>query len=84
MDYNQFIPKNADGCDCSNHIRGTIILFLMVSLVIDCVTSCSRARKVYRLEHENNTLKEIILKTVDKTLVRMMKNGNNIENDLNE
>ena len=83
MDYEQFFPKQTmqEKCDCSDHIRGTVVILLLLSLVFDCITSCRRSKKMERLENENTTLKNVILTSVDKALVRMMKNGNNTEDD---
>lgn len=70
--------KNVDAnCDCSNHIRVTAAVIFLASLMIDCFTSCRRDKKIERLENENQTLKSVILSTVDQALMRMMKNGCN-------
>jgi hypothetical protein len=79
MDYEQFFPKQE--CDCSNHIRGTIIVLTVLSILIDSVAYCRRDKKITELTSENQTLKTIILKSVDRALVKMMKNGHDSEND---
>jgi hypothetical protein len=86
MDYDQFIPNQPveEKCDCSNHIRGTFVVLLLISLLYDCVTSCRRNRKIERLKNENKTLKNLILASVDKALVKMMKNGNDSESEHDE
>lgn len=81
MDYEQFFPKQVPECDCSDHIRGTVIILVAIYLVFDCITMCKRSKKMDRLENENKTLKTIILSSVDKALVRIMKNGNDDENN---
>lgn len=81
MDYEQFCPKQE--CDCSNHIRGTVIILVMINLLIDCVASCKRSNLIKELTTENETLKSVILNSVDRVLVKMMKNGND-EDELHE
>ena len=86
MDYDQFMPKQPmdEKCDCSNHIRGTIFVLSVLTLVVDCIASCRRKRKMEEIENENKTLKSIILSSVDKAFVKMMKNGNDSEDEHDE
>ena len=81
MNYEELFPKQ--DCVCSTQIRGVIVALSAVILLIDCVTSCRRTRKVNELTTENKTLKSIILSAVDRALVKMMKNGNdsNVDDD---
>jgi hypothetical protein len=74
----------SEECDCSAHIRATLILLLVLSLLGDCVSTCKSRRRLVELETENKTLRTLILQTVDKTLVKMMKNGNNVDNNDDE
>jgi len=84
MDYEQFFPKSEPVCDCSNHIRGTVFLLGLISLVADCIAQCKRRKDIQKLKTENETLKSIIFRSVDRALVKMMKNGNENENDEEE
>lgn len=74
MDYEQFFPKQEVKCeDCGNIVRGVLVVMTVLSLLIDCISSCKNKRKIHALETENKTLKSIILKSVDRALVKMMK-----------
>lgn len=75
------VPNQSDECDCSIHIRGTLILLVILSLIGDCISTCRSRRRLNELETETKTLRSLILTTVDKTLVQMMKNGNNNDMD---
>jgi hypothetical protein len=75
MDYDQFFPKQDTKCDCSDQIRVTVFLIGLVVVLVDSIAECGRARKLKKLENENETLKSVLLKTVDRILIRMMKNG---------
>jgi hypothetical protein len=81
MDYDQFFPKKEVECDCSDHIRGTAFLITLVVFLIDCIAQCSHNKKMKKLETENETLKSVLFKSVDRALIRMMKNGNDIDNN---
>lgn len=70
--------NQADECDCSIQIRGTLILLLILSLLGECISMCKSRKRLTEFETENKTLRNLILTTVDKTLVKMMKNGNNV------
>jgi hypothetical protein len=85
MDFDQFCPEvKVSECDCSNHIRLTMVLITGLFLLVDCVTSCKRNRKISELTSENETLKSMILTSVEKVIVKLMKNGNDCNFDHNE
>jgi hypothetical protein len=73
MEYYQMFYN--EECGRVNRLRELIFVLAFASLVLDCVFSCKRDKKVERLEYENKTLKGVILSSVDQALVRMMKNG---------
>lgn len=81
MDYEQFLPKQPiqDKCDCSSHIIGTITICVMFMTLIECIACCKRGKRLIELESENSTLKTVFLTTIERTLIKMMKNGNDIE-----
>lgn len=78
MDYNKLFLN--DSCETEHKIIGLFTILTCFFLGLDCMLSCGNNRRLDTLEAENKTLKNIILKTVDRTLVRMMKNGNSSEN----
>jgi hypothetical protein len=79
MDYEQFFQTQE--CNCYNSVRTVVVILSLLTLVIDCVTVCKRNRKIEQITTENETLKTIILKSVDKAFIHMMKNGNDSEDD---
>lgn len=83
MDYEQFFPSiQNDNCVAEQKIVGLVTVLTCLYVTLDCLMSCVHSRRVHTLETENKTLKGIILNSVDRTLIRMMKNGNN--SDTNE
>lgn len=82
MNFEELLSKReTEECDCSNHIRGAIFLMSILYLVFDCVHSCRRNHQIAELTVENNNLKTIVLKSLDKAFTNLMKNGNNSENE---
>lgn len=78
MDYD-FLLNNLT-CDCNQQtIVGGIITFLLI-MFVDCVYTCRLNNRVQELNSENRTLRNVILTSVDRTLVRLLKNGNDSNN----
>jgi ABC-type transporter Mla MlaB component len=85
MDFEQFFPEvKVSDCDCSNHVQATMVIITGLCLLVDCITSCKRNRKISKLTSENETLKSMILASVEKVILKMMKNGNQSEDDDSE
>jgi len=80
MDYEQFFTTSNEH-KCDSQIRMTILVVTLLYVIIDLTLTCKNNRKVNDLQKENETLKSVILKSVDRALVRMMKNGNDSEED---
>lgn len=80
MDYEQFFPKTEQP-KCENEIRLTIVVMMILWAILDLTLMCKANYREKALKQENETLKNVILKSVDRALVRMMKNGN--ENEIN-
>lgn len=80
MEYEQFF-QTQDGCDCSNYIKGMLIALATVALLTNCILTCKTNQKLNKVENENQTLKSIISKSIDKTFVRLVKNGSYDEDD---
>ncbi len=75
MDFEQFCPKVVETkCeDCGSLVRGVLVIMTVLSLLLDCVSTCRAKRKMNTLQTENETLKSIILKSVDRALVKAIK-----------
>jgi hypothetical protein len=85
MDYEQFFTEQkAADCTREHKIIGIILILNLVSVVIDCVSACKRYNEIKSLKQENESLKSMILKSVDRAFIRMMKNGNNPEDEHQE
>jgi hypothetical protein len=85
MDFDElFTEQKVVDCSREHRIIGIILLLNLVSLAIDCVSACKRYNEFTSLKKENETLKSIILKSVDKAFLRMMKNGNDSEDEHEE
>lgn len=70
MEYQQFFTQ--DDCNCYPQIKIAFVGLACVSLLIDCVYSY---REKNRLNKENKTLKNIISKSFERTIIRSIKNG---------
>lgn len=70
MEYEQFFTE--DTCNCYPQIKMTLIGISCVAILIDCIYSCSERS---RLNKENKTLKNIISKSFERTIMRNLKNG---------
>ena len=78
MEYEQFFSYQTDNkCQYENGVIMILGGIILLSLLCDCISNCKSRR---RLSDENETLKTIIIKSVDRTLIKMMKNGNDEEN----
>ena len=78
MEYEQFFSYQVDEkCGYEQTVIMILGSIILLSLLYDCISDC-KSRK--RLSNENETLRAIIVKSVDKTLINMMKNGNDEEN----
>lgn len=79
MDYEQFFTTSPHDAKCDNQIRLTILVMTLIYVVLDLTLMCKANRRMNAVKQENETLKSVILKSVDRALVRMMKNGNDYE-----
>jgi hypothetical protein len=85
MDFDElFTEQKVVDCSREHRIIGIILILNLVSLLVDCVSACKRYTEIKFLKQENETLKSIILKSVDKAFLRMMKNGNDSEDEHQE
>lgn len=80
MDYEQFSVKS-DKCACDTQVRGAVLIVSAFYILVNLVLNYREVRREKLLQQENETLKNIVLKSVDNALVRMMKNGNNSEDE---
>lgn len=82
MNYEEFTYNKKETEQCMPYILTTISLIGIGITLINCLCSSRKANKrTERLEIENSSLKRIILKSVDNTLVKMMKNGYQSDTD---
>jgi hypothetical protein len=73
MDFEQFCPKQPiSECKDEKFTIGLLAIFTSLYVLIDCLASCRANRKLNALQGENETLKTIILKTMERSLLRMM------------
>jgi len=82
MNYEQFFPYELYNSQCVTHsyLIGSIFVSGLLSLMCLCATH-KQGRQNEILKAENESLKTIILKSVDKMFVRMLKNGYDIDTD---
>lgn len=82
MDYEQFFPTQSFNQQCLPFAYVLTGLTAISMVVFTCLCDKREEKNaVKRIQAENDTLKRIILKSVDKMLVRMIKNGYDIDND---
>ena len=78
MEYEQFFSYQTDNkCQYENGVIMILGSIILLTVLFDCISNCKSRR---RLSDENETLKTIIVKSVERTLIKMMKNGNDEEN----
>lgn len=82
MDYEQFFPKKVmKECADEHYIIGLFTIMTAVYILIDCVYMCSASRKMKTLRDENETLKSIVLKSMERGLLRMMNQPTEDDHD---
>ena len=85
MEYEQFFPtQNDNTCNCYGQIKIALVSISCIAVLIDCISSCRMRNKIKKLKKENSTLKNIILKSVDQTFTKILKNGYQIDNSDDE
>lgn len=73
MDYEQFFPKQTvQECEREKFVAGLLAILTTVYLLFDCMYMCTASRKMKALRDENETLKSIVLKSMERGLLRMM------------
>lgn len=73
MDYEQFFPKQVvNECGHENYIIGLFAILTAMYMLVDCIYMCSSSRKMNNLQTENETLKSIVLKSMERNFLRMM------------
>ena len=76
MDY-KFLVDDTH-CNCKGQaILGGLLTFILIT-IIDCCYTDRLSNRLRELEYENKSLKNIILTSVDKVLVKLIKNGNDL------
>jgi len=76
MDYEQFFPKQTT-LECANEkfALGLLAIVSTVYILVDCISMCRSNRKMNDIQHQNETLKEIILKSMELGLIRLMQHS---------
>lgn len=82
MDYEQFFPKQEmKACEREHTVLGVVGVLTLIYMLVDCIYVCSANRKMKALKNENETLKSIILKSVERNLLRMMHQSTEDEHE---
>lgn len=85
MDYESMFCKydstEVKECNCYPQIRVLSLVLTLLALVIDCVGHCRTRSRVKTLTAENETMKSLILTSLDKTFTGFVKNGYETENE---
>jgi hypothetical protein len=85
MEYEQFFNiDEVNSYNCSNEIRLTVICIGIIAILFDCIRSSKLEQRIKRLRTENNTLKGVILQSIDRKLTKTLKNGYDIEHSDDE
>jgi hypothetical protein len=79
MEYEQFFPTVNFEQQCLPYAYVLTALMAASVIILTCV--CDKQEKTKHLQEENKTLKRLISKSIDKMLVKMLKNGNEIVYD---
>lgn len=82
MEYEQFFSTQSFNQQCLPFAYVLTALTAVSVMVLSCTCDTQvEKQKVEKLQIENDTLRGIILKSVDKMLVRILKNGYDIDNN---
>lgn len=82
MDYEQFFPKQEmKACEREHTVLGVVGVLTLIYMLVDCIYVCSANQKMKALKNENETLKSIILKSVERNLLRMMHQSTEDEHE---
>lgn len=68
-------------CNCYSEIRVTLLIVTLLALLVDCVGHCRARSRVRVLKAENETMKSLILTSLDKAFTGVMKNGYETDNE---
>jgi hypothetical protein len=73
MDYEQFFStQTMPECVHEKFTIGMLTFMIAAYILVDCVAMCNASRKMKSVQDENETLKSIVLKSVERNLLRMM------------
>lgn len=76
MEYEQFFTTVENNeCDCYSQIKIALVGMSVVALLVDCVYSW---RMNKNLIEENKSLKHIISKSIERVVIKNLKNGYDI------
>jgi hypothetical protein len=68
-------------CNCYPQIRLTVLILTLLALLVDCVSHCRTRSRVKFLTAENETMKSLILTSLDKAFTGIVKNGYETDNE---
>lgn len=85
MDYKRDLNLEMEPikCDCGSITKLLIVLVLFMAVLVLCTKSNS-TRKIQYLKVENETLRSLIMNSVDNMIVNMLKNGSDNDNQHEE
>lgn len=66
-------------CDYNENIKLFNIILGIAIISFSCIICSSDNKTIIELKKENKTLKTIMYKSIDKVLLQVLKNGNDIE-----
>lgn len=68
--------------ECAVHSNVTLIIIIIITMLLfECIYSPTHKEKIEKLEKENNSLKNIIIKSIENAITKQMKNGNDYEDN---
>ena len=83
MNTNNVQYDQADECIIHSRVSLIFIMFVMM-MVFDCVYSPTYKDKITKLQKEHNSLKNLIVKSIENAIINHMKNGNDPEDTFEE
>lgn len=85
MDYQKDLGWNMEQINCNCEIiNKTLITVLLVITFMCLYTKKENINTIKKLKIENDTLGSIILKSVDKVFINMLKNGSDYDSENEE
>lgn len=77
---NDYFKEKAE-CNCYSYVKLTLLVVTLLTLAVDCVSHCRTRSRVRKLTAENETMRSLIMTSLDKAFTKIVKNGYDSESE---